>query len=216
MTPNSPLPEPPDLQEAAAAYAAGDDVAGENLCKVLAQPLRVAASRFLGDDSPEVDDVVQESLLAVLQYIRKGAGFSGDLVRFGVTVARNRCRNLLNWRARRPGVPLESLEGWLANTELSPLDLLLEEEMWHLLQETLDRLGSDCQELLRAFYLEEKSIDEIRRRVGLSTVQGVYYRRARCLEQAAQLLKSRLAECSSKGAPAGGQRQSRVEGTDGP
>jgi len=45
--------------------------------------------------------VVQESLLAILSHIGKRGGFEGDLVRFAVTVARNRCRNILIWRQRQ-------------------------------------------------------------------------------------------------------------------
>lgn len=217
MSSNPRRSEPLDMQPWITAYASGDRAAGDKLCQELSRPLRVAAGQFLGDDNPDVDDIVQESLLAILQYIRKGRGFSGSLVRFGVTVARNRCRNYLNWRARHPGIPLEPLADWLANPERSPLDVLLEEEKLHLLQEVLDRMSGDCQALLRAFYLEGISVEEIRHRFGLQTVQGVYYRRARCLEHAAEFLKERVSGCST---PQEEARRSthpgRAEGTNGP
>jgi len=174
------------------AYVAGSDQAAETLCAELASRMRISARFFLGTDSAEIEDVVQESLVAILAYIRKGGGFEGDLVSFAVTVARNRCRNLLNWHARRPQVPIDGLAEWIADRDRSPLDTLLEAEVHQHLQAALDALGDDCRTLLRAFYLEGVSIESIRQRIGLATVQGVYYRRSVCLDQLREFLKARL------------------------
>jgi RNA polymerase sigma factor (sigma-70 family) len=196
VTPPLPShPDPDELLALARAVAAGDGGAAEELCSRLTPALRNATSRFLRDDE-EAEDVVQETLLAVLNHVRAEAGFSGHLARFAVTVASNRCRNLLLWRRRRSTRPLEPLAEWIAHPDRSPLDALIDTEARALMQEALDRLGPDCRALLRAFYLEGQPIERIRRAVGLSTVQGVYYRRALCLERAARFLKERLADCS--------------------
>ena len=71
--------------------------------------------------------------------------------------------------------------------------------MRELVQEALDRLDESCRNLLRALFLENTSIDEMRRREGLKSVQSIYYRRARCLEKAGGILKRRLRDCSAPG-----------------
>jgi RNA polymerase sigma factor (sigma-70 family) len=182
---------------AIAAYLSGAPAAGGRLGIALDGPVRREARVFLGDESADVDDVVQDTVVAVLLYLRRNGGFDGNLVKFAVTVARNRCRNLLNWRKRLPHVQLDPMLDWLESTERSPLDALLDREVVDLLQAALDRLSAECRALLRAFYLEEVPVEEIRRRSGLKTVQGVYYRKAVCLRQAYRRLKNRLVVCSS-------------------
>ncbi len=184
---------------AISSYVSGDPDAGDEIATALAGPLRLEARIYLGDDSADVDDVVQDSIMAVLHYLRKNEGFTGNLVKFAVTVARNRCRNLLNWRKRLPHVQIDPMLTWLENSDRSPLDALLEQEITQLLQEALDRLPEECRVILRAFYLEDVSAEEIRRRIGLKTVQGIYYRKTVCLEQAFRRLKNRLKICSSGG-----------------
>lgn len=196
VTPPQPSrPDPDELLALARAVAAGDDIAAEALCSLLTPALRNATSRFLRDDQ-ECEDVIQETLLVVLDHVRAEAGFRGHLARFAVTIASNRCRNLLLWRRRRSARPLEPLADWIAHPDRSPLDALIDTEARALLHEALARLGPDCRALLRAFYLEGQSIERIRRAIGLRTVQGVYYRRALCLEKAARFLNERLSGCS--------------------
>lgn len=173
--------------------AAGDKDAEVFLYRELERPVRISVIRFLREGHPDLDDVVQEALLATLDYIRKKGGFEGDLVRFAVTVARNRCRNLLNARKRHPTVSIEPLADWIANPERSPLDLLEAKEVGRILQEALDRLDRICRIILRSFYIEGRSIRTIQKKTGLQTVQGVYYRRSVCLDQIAGILRKRLA-----------------------
>ena len=180
-----------------AAHLAGDADGTEELARVLEPALRQAARNQLGHEDRDVDDVVSESLIAVLDYLVRRGEFEGNLLVFAVTVARNRCRNVHLWRRRRPQVPLDSLIDWIADPERSPLDALLEMEKLAHLQEALSGLGPECEKLLRAFYIDDIPMEEIRHRLGLGTVQGAYYRRARCLKKALERLNIALAGCSS-------------------
>ncbi len=180
------------------AFLSGDPSAGDQISLALREPTYLAVRAFLGDESADVDDIVQDSILAVLHYLEKNREFSGNLIKFAVTVARNRARNLLNWRQRHRQVQIDPMLDWLANPERSPLDALLDQEVDKLLQNALDKLAPDCQVILRAFYLENRTIEQTRRLIGLKTVQGIYYRRTVCLEQAYRHLKKRLAICSSQ------------------
>jgi len=186
-----------DIATAISSYLAGDGSAADELSRTLDGPIRLTAQIFLGDDSADVDDIVQDSIIAVLHYLQKNNGFTGDLIKFAITVARNRCRNLLNWRKNLPSVPIDPMSEWLANVDRSPLDVLLDKEVTSLLQQALDQLPGDCQLILRSFYIDHIPIEKIRRQIGLKTVQGIYYRKSVCLERAYRLLRKRLAICSS-------------------
>ncbi len=190
--PESTFGEQPHLVAAIAAYVAGDDAAAATICAGLRPAVRHAVRRILSADDGEVDDVVQETDVAVLRYLRLNGKLRGDPIVFAVTVARNRCRNILNWRRRHPAVPVTSLQDWLATPERGPLDLLDAAERRRAVADALARLDDVCRYVLKAFYLEEATIEEIRCRLGLKSVQGVYYRRAVCLERIARFLKERL------------------------
>lgn len=182
-------------------HLSGDETGTEELACLLEPVLSTAVRGMLGRDDRDADDVVSESVVAVLDYLSRRGSFDGNLPVFGIAVARNRCRNLQVWRQRRPQVPMESLADWIAHPDRSPLDALVEEERLTLLQDALERLGDDCRDLLRAWYLEGVPVEELRVRFGLRSLQGVYYRRMRCLKKASDYLKDRLSGCSSHAGP---------------
>lgn len=174
------------------ACRAGDPAAVDRLCTVLRPSIRREAARMLGDDDVDVDDVTQEALVAGLGYLRKERGFEGDLVRLSVTIARNRCRDLLRHRARHPHVEIEPLAVWLAAPERSALDDLDESELFALIQSALDRLRAACRQLLHDLYVVGRTPEEVRARVGLRTVKGIYHRRSVCLGQVKKLVQRHL------------------------
>jgi RNA polymerase sigma factor (sigma-70 family) len=183
--------EPGELQTLIDGFTGGDESQADSLCRLLAPSIRRAATRFLGPGGAELDDVVQDSLIAVMTYLRRRRKFEGDLTKVSVTIASNRCRDILRTRARRPQVPIEDFGAWLADPSRSPLDHLLESEVTSTLQRALDRLDPTCRRLLHAFYLAGTSIEDIRIQTGLTTVQGVYHRRMVCLKFVARLLNNR-------------------------
>lgn len=213
MTPHDPRAEVERLSDEqyvplVEACLAGEASAEDRLCHLLLYHARVTVTAFLRTEPPELDDLVQETAIAVMGYLRRQGGFEGSLVNFTITVARNRCRNYRLWKRRRRDVDLEPLAEYLGSPEYSPLDTLLEEERRTLLQEALDRLDETCRSLLRALFLENRTVEEMRRAAGLTSFQSIYYRRARCLEKAGRLLKRKLAACScQRGAKGRGSGQ---------
>lgn len=190
-------PSEAHLGEYVVAYQNGDRAAAEDICHVLGEPVRLTVVDYLGKDSPDVDDVVQETLLAVVEYLGKDHAFTGNLIKFAVTVARNRCRSLLAWRRRRAQVPLELTFESLPHAGPNALDVYLDRELRETVGNALRRLDPDCRSLLEAFFVEEALVEEIRRRIGLKTVQGVYHRRMICLRKIVRLLNGRLFRSSS-------------------
>lgn len=184
--------EPEQLRVDVRAARDGDEGARDRLFAALTPTVRLAARRMLGDDDLEIDDIGQESLVSALGYLRSDREFEGDLVRLAVTIARNRCRDVLRARARRPHTEIEPLSNWLASPEASALDDFEDEQLRGILQQALDRLGEQCRRLLHALYVEGLTPEQVRRQVGLGTVQGIYHRRSVCLKDAKKLVQRRL------------------------
>lgn len=170
----------------------GDQGAGDRLCSALRSILIRETARMLGDDDQDVEDVVQESLVATLGYLDRERGFQGDLVRLAVTITRNRCRDILRLRARRPQVAIDSLDVWLSSPGRSALDDIAESEQRSLLQAALDQIGQACRRLLHALYVEGNTPEQVRAQIGLGTVQGVYHRRSVCLSEVKKLVQRHL------------------------
>ena len=204
MTTENPRNQPERLTDAEcepiiAACLTGDPAAADRLSRLLAHHARVTVQAFLNQGLPDGDDLVQDTVIAVMSYLKRRGQFSGSLVNFTISVARNRCRNFLIWQNRHASADLESVQLYLASSDKGPLDTLAEKELTSLLQRALDHLDPRCRDLLRALYLEECSIEEMRLRSGLTTVASIYYRRAQCLKKMGGLLKSRLLDCSWDG-----------------
>ncbi len=170
-------------------YRAGHNDAGDLLVASLEPDLRKVVRGFLGPGDADGDDLVQDALIAMLRYLRKGGILPDNPSVFVATIARNRCRNLYRWRQIRHSIDVEGIENWYASDDHSPLDLLLEGELLSGLQLALNQLDSICSGLLRSLYLEKQSMEQMREQLGLTSVQAVYYRRNQCLGQIKKLFK---------------------------
>ena len=184
--------DPQQLHQDMAEFRGGSAAAADRLFGALHPVVHREAARMLGGQDLEVDDVVQECLTVTLGYMESERGFSGDVVRLSVTIARNRCRDILRARKRRPQVEIETMAAWLASPRRSVLDDLAESDLLCLLQLTLDRLEKACRRLLSDLYLRGLSTEQVRAGLGLDTVQGVYQRRIVCLEKAKKSLQRYL------------------------
>ena len=179
------------LKRDIAAYVSGDDAAGRGVCATLDVAVRQAVYAFLPANDPERDDIVQDTLLAVLQYLRASGVCPDNPEAFAVTSALNRCRNLYHWRRLRHGVDIDEMAGCIPSADASPLDLLDARETRDMLAEALASLDPDCRRLLWEIYLEEKSVEILRREAGLSSVQGIYHRKNICLKKVTKLFNRR-------------------------
>jgi len=181
MSDQTQTPDTARLHDLMSRYREGHDGAGESLCSHLQPELFKVASGFLGPDDPDRDDLVQDALIALLAYLRQGGALPDNPRSFASTIIRNRCRNLYRWRKYRPSTNLESVENLYKSPDRSPLDLLLDDEVLEGLRMALRRLDDVCAQLLRGIYLQGRSMEQLSRELGLTTVQAVYYRRNQCL-----------------------------------
>ena len=72
-----------------AACLAGNREAADRLSLLLTHHARITVQNFLTNDPPDADDLVQDTVLSVLDYLKRREGFSGSLVNFTISVARN-------------------------------------------------------------------------------------------------------------------------------
>lgn len=191
------------LTALAASYGGGHDGAGESIVSILRPIVAHTVERFFAPADMDHDDLVQETLHRTLSYVRKNGGFAGDLVRFAVTVARNRCRTTYHWRQRWAQEPIEPHAELRRSPAGSPLDCLLESEVRELLDQALQVLDEECRILLSSFYLEGERLETIRERFGLRSTQALFYRKSLCLKSALRFLMQRLA-VRSAGSDLGG------------
>ncbi len=190
--PSSHRIDPAELADVIAGVASGVESDERRLHDILASPVTAAVAGFLRSDDVEASDVVQETLVATFRYVKEGGGFEGDIVSFAVTVARNRCRNVVNRRKRRREDPVEDVQERMSDGRPDVVERILSDEALDILRDGIRRLDRICRIVLRAFYIEERTIEEIRSMTGLKTVQGVYYRRQVCIKSLAGLLHGTL------------------------
>ncbi len=176
------------------AYHAGEPGAGDRLADALRDPVTREVASRLGDDH---ESVASDALLATLTYLDRDAGFAGDIRHLAVTIAGNRCSDLVRWRRlRRPPPPV-------ADPARSILDEIEPPQRLATLQSALGHLTADCRRLLRAMYVDGLSSEAVRERLGLATVQGVHYRRSVCLRRVKTHVSQRLHGGSEPAEPGG-------------
>ena len=173
------------MEQDIAAYIAGDDEAGNRICRSLEPVIRAEVSRFLPATDLERDDIVQETLLALLTYLRRAGRGPDRPEAFVVTMAGNRCRNLYGWRKRRPTVGLDHAADRVAGGGDNPLEQLEAKELEERLRKAFARLDAPCRKLMLSIYLEKRPMEDLQKEAGLGTVQGLYYRKYVCLKKLA-------------------------------
>ncbi|MEP4093945.1 sigma-70 family RNA polymerase sigma factor [Reichenbachiella sp.] len=89
------------------------------------------------------------------------------------------------------------------NSKITEVDILGEVEVEDVkneyvslqrLEKIINELNPDCQRVLKAFYFESKSMEEIQRLFGLGSIQATKNKKLRCMKHLMQLIsKKKLA-----------------------
>ncbi|HPF36932.1 MAG TPA: sigma-70 family RNA polymerase sigma factor [Candidatus Krumholzibacteria bacterium] len=185
----------PDVPLACRQYIDGDEGAAETICAHLESPIRTAAASILGRSDADLDDIVQDTQIAMLGYLRRSGSVPDNPVAFAVRIARNRCFNLGLWRRRRLAQNVDDHAETLPAIAANPLDLLDREQNRRIVAQALASLDPECRALLEAVYHRESSMEALRHRLGLGSVQAVYHRRNVCLEKMRKRLNRLLFDC---------------------
>ena len=150
----------------------GDPGAWEQLYKLHYQLVRrVVGWNKWGFSANEVEDGIQEVFLEVIRSLPRFRGEAG-LATFISKLARNRCiSNLRKRTAHKRGQeelgyvfdePQEGQPRALAvESGPGPEEVLMSSAESALLVKSLDRLGQDCQQIIRLRYFHQQSYNEI-------------------------------------------------------
>ncbi len=181
--PSSPADKKEPIACSIAEYAAGNNSAGDLIYKHLTSHIRTSVELFFGEENVNIDDIIHETIISVLEYIKLNNGFEGDLVRFSIVVARNKCKNIANLNNRYPSKPIDSVHEWLAAAGDNQLEAIITEETNTVLQKALNRIGRICKKILSGFYTDNKTAEQLKTELEFKDTQSVYYKKQVCLEK---------------------------------
>jgi RNA polymerase sigma factor (sigma-70 family) len=169
------------------AFFRGDAKAEVRLAEELRPELLIVARDRLGAQHLDVEDVVHDVLLHLFDHLRRRGEFSGNLLGYAVTMTKNRCIDILRHRSLvRSAEPIE-FQG--SGHFFDALDTILAKEAASRLGEAIEQLGLEDRKFLHDHYLQGKSIRQLTDEAELGSVQFLYYRRRKCLNELARILK---------------------------
>lgn len=145
-----------------AAGLAGDAVAYRALLEDIARRLRGVLARRFDRSLPELEDIVQESLLAI--HLKRHTWVSTELVGPWVAaIARHKAIDALRRRGRRAESPLEELD--LVDPGSAPEEAVRQA---HDVARLLGKLGEQQRAIVQAVSLEGLSTREAAERLSMS------------------------------------------------
>ena len=147
-----------------------DRFAESELCELLHPGLRLIAERRA--NRQDSDDIAQEAMLAVLEAARAGKITSADAVAaFARAVVHNMCCNKVKQlsRARLQGNSEDMAV--LRSPHPTPEESAGERQSLSIARKILAELHPQQRELLRRFYLEEQTPEQICEDMGLTATQ---------------------------------------------
>lgn len=149
-------------------------------------------AQYIRKNSGSIDDaadVFQDAMVVFYEKVRtESFELNCSIQTYLYSVARNLWYNRL--RAKKREVELnEEVHDYIA-IEPQRLEVLIESEQDSLLVQLLERLGADCQRILRLYYFDRLRMKQIAPRMGFANEQVAKNKKSTCLKR----LKNMLAE----------------------
>ena len=180
-----------DEQALITAILAGDAGAEEAFDGAFRRRLFVTAAHFLGFQDPEIEDVVQETLLLAHQKLA-GFGHRSSLYLWLNHICVNFCLRRLQKRHRQVAAPddeIAALSLGAAHEAVRRQDeALLGQERQEALQAALKGMAKDCRQVMEQRHLQGLSYIELGRELKLP-IGTVMSRLARCRERLKETLR---------------------------
>ena len=140
------------------------------LYDAFAQPVWQSVARFMGADSADVADVVQETFLAAARSARSFDPARGSLWLWLLGIARNHVA--LHYRKQERQQRLQRAQQWLAGcngqvtrwlegANEAPWEALASAELATLVRAALTELPAEYETLLTARYLDDVSVEQL-------------------------------------------------------
>jgi RNA polymerase sigma factor (sigma-70 family) len=165
---------------------AGDQKAITRIYTMYKADFLLYSSRFSIDEDDAVD-IYQDSIITLYENIRSGklASLSSSLKTYLFAIGKYKIFNSLKVKLHTADfAEYESL----LEEDNEDERLLLKEENIAKLQVAYQQLGTKCQDVVKLFYYENLSIEEIKERLGYSSKDVVKSQKSRCLRQIREIL----------------------------
>ena len=144
------------------------------------------ARLMMGYELKEIEpvDIFQDGMAMLYLNLKKGR-FKGDssIETYTLSICKNvwlnKLRTLKHQESKLDQIKQEQVL-WLDDVNIDFVKL----------KAIVEQLGSDCQAILRLYYYEKRSMDEITAHFGLTNKQSAKNKKARCMQQLMKIVKS--------------------------
>jgi RNA polymerase sigma factor (sigma-70 family) len=139
----------------------------------------------------DAEDILQEALIVLWEKVRSGSfEYRAKLSTYIYATAKNLWfRRLAQRRHEVPGTN-DNFE--TAAEDATPVELLEETERITAVQETMEKIGNPCRDILLLYYWEERSMEEIAVKLGFANADTVKSKKYQCKKMLEQLVKKML------------------------
>jgi RNA polymerase sigma factor (sigma-70 family) len=146
-------------------------------------------------DEDDAEDVLQEALVVLWERVRDGSfEYRAKLSTFLYAIAKNIWFRRLARQRREVEMP-DEYDAPDCET-LLPSEEMEENERVLAVQQSMERIGYPCRELLLLFYWEENSMDEIAQKLGFANADTVKSKKYQCKKALEKLVRQALGEQS--------------------
>ncbi|WP_337041362.1 RNA polymerase sigma factor [Emticicia sp. 17c] len=169
----------------------------ERICNQIARQLHEENKRIImnlvlknSGKKEDAEDLEQEVLIAFFNYVWAGRFILQDntqIKTFLYAIAYKKWMKQLKKEGRKMSHEVE-LENEIIDDQRSPIHALIEQEELNIAQKIFNKLGKICQEILKAYYMEEKSMEEIALQFNFTNADTAKVRKFRCMKQLSNLI----------------------------
>jgi RNA polymerase sigma factor (sigma-70 family) len=146
-------------------------------------------------DEDDAEDVLQQALVVLWERVRDGSfEYRAKLSTFLYAIAKNIWFRRLARQRREVEMP-DEYDAPDCET-LLPSEEMEENERVLAVQQSMERIGYPCRELLLLFYWEENSMDEIAQKLGFANADTVKSKKYQCKKALEKLVRQALGEQS--------------------
>jgi len=169
------------------AIRRGDEAGLALLYRANRKPITAYVTRNHGNED-DAEDMLQEALIVLWERVRsRRFEYAARLSTFLYATVKNKwARELARRRHEQPST--DTMDSVTAD-DPSPLDDLIESEEAERISEALNRLGDPCKALLKFYYWEELSMEEIAKTMGFANAETAKSKKYQCKEMLKRILR---------------------------
>lgn len=137
-------------------------------------------------NTEDATDVYQDSIIVLYENIITGklTALTSSVKTYVFAVGKHKIFDRMKIKAKAEDF---SEYEWLLNEEEGD-GFMLEERELELVTEAYRKLGARCRDVLKLFYYENHSIDEIKNKLGYTSKDVVKSQKSRCIKQIRQIV----------------------------